>query len=96
MQGFSVTPEQLETASNQLGNGRDQIQQINNQLLNIVRNLESVWQGEAYTQYQDWYNQWNQAADKFRVSLDSFVRATHDASRAYRETENAVKGMFNR
>ncbi|MCX7572110.1 WXG100 family type VII secretion target [Tumebacillus sp. DT12] len=91
---IKVTPQDLRETAQQLQNGSQQINSTLATLKGRVDALQSIWQGQAHTQYNEYYQQWNQAAIKLNEALNNLSQLTTTAANQFEEADQNIGRMF--
>lgn len=90
MEGIlKVTPEKLFTSSDEFGNMGTQMNNLTNEMLTLVSNLKSIWQGEASEAYGGKFASLSTDMDKLYRMVKEHSQDLMEMANAYKEAENA-------
>lgn len=82
-----VTPEELINASQQFSNCGSQVQSITQQMLQIIRSMNSSWSGEANTAYTNKFNGLEDDMNKIYKMITEHVNDLQEMARNYQQAE---------
>lgn len=86
---LKVTPEKLFSSSDEFGNMGSQMNNLTNEMLELVRNLKAVWQGEASEAYSGKFASLQTDMDKLYRMVKEHSADLMEMANAYKEAENA-------
>ncbi len=87
MVAYSVTVEDLNNGASALNSGEGQINEILGQLRSQVSGLDAGWTGQAYSQFQELYQQWQTSANNLNEALTAISQLLSKAALAYQTAE---------
>ena len=90
MQGIlKVTPEKLSQASSEFGTAANQVNQITQQMLQIVRSTNSTWQGEAANAYTQKFNALDEDMQQIFRMITEHSTDLQEMATQYQQAEQA-------
>jgi WXG100 family type VII secretion target len=90
-----VTADELDSVSNRLQAGADDVMQQFQQLKAAVDNLVAGgWQGTASQSYEETYTKWNTGATQVHDALIQISQMLHSAATVYRDTETSLTNQL--
>lgn len=95
MQGLlKVTPEKLISASGEFGGCAQQISSLTQEMMTLVRSLNSVWQGEAAMAYGNKFSSLQSDMDKLYRMVVEHSQDLNEMAQGYQQAEsmNTDKG----
>lgn len=90
-----VTPEQLESTSNEFSSIGQQVATSTQQMLDIVKNMGATWQGEASTAYLTKFNNHNEDIQQIKRMIDEHVADLQQMAGIYRKAEQTNQELSN-
>lgn len=94
MPNILVTPEQLQSAAGQLNAGAANIEASLQQLAAQVAPLQGEWRGQAQTQFQSLWDEWQRSAAGIQHALHGLSQLTNSAAATYSDTEHSIASSF--
>lgn len=90
MEGYlKVTPEQLIEAAGAFESAGQTISSLTSQMMAIVNDLKSVWQGEAQEQYSTKFTGLQDDIEKINRMIKEHVNDLNQMARVYQSAEDA-------
>ena len=90
MEGIlKVSPEKLTEGANNFGNSGKTVSTLTSEMMNTVKNLSSIWEGEASTTYINKFSQLQDDIERMNRMIQEHVTDLNDMARTYQEAENA-------
>lgn len=90
MEGIiKVTPEKLISASNEFSTSANQVNQLTQQMLDLIRNINSSWQGEASTAYTQKFNSLDEDMQQIFRMITEHATDLNDMAVQYQNAEQA-------
>lgn len=90
MEGIlKVTPEELQTTAGEFGNKGNTIKGLTDQMMSMVKNLSSTWQGEASGAYLQKFQNLQTDIDKINRMIQEHVKDLNDMAEQYKQAENS-------
>jgi len=86
---LKVTPEKLFSASDEFGSMGTQMNNLTNEMLTLVSNLKSIWQGEANEAYSSKFSSLSSDMDKLYRMVKEHSSDLMEMASAYKEAESA-------
>ena len=90
-----VTPEQLESTSNEFQSIGTQVASTTQQMLDVVKNLNSSWQGEASAAYLMKFQNHNEDIQQIKAMINEHVRDLQEMAGIYRKAEQTNEELSN-
>ncbi len=91
MPAIKVTSEQLESVSNQLRAGSEDVSSQLRSMESQVKGLvDADWQGAASDSFRDMWDQWQVGAAQVKEALDGISQMMAQAAATYRDTEEQL------
>lgn len=84
-----VTPEQLESAAGEFSNKATTVGTLTSNMMDLVNNLNSSWEGEAATAYTSRFNQLEDDIQKMIAMVQEHSNDLIEMAQVYREAETA-------
>ncbi len=94
MSRFEVDSAQVAQASAGIQSSSGQIQTEVDAMMRMLLALQSSWQGQAASSFQQVVADWRGVQERVRASLEEIQRALALAGRQYEEVEAAAARMF--
>lgn len=95
MPAIKVTSEQLDSVSNQLKSGSEdvaqQLQSMESQVKGVV---DADWQGAASDSFRNMWDQWQVGAKQVKEALDGISQMMGQAANTYRDTEEQLANQM--
>lgn len=89
MEGIlKVTPEKLMQASSAFESAGSTVNSITQEMLTIINNLKSVWQGEAASGYTNRFNGLADDIEKINRMIAEHVSDLNQMATEYQQAEN--------
>lgn len=90
MEGIlKVTPEKLIDGANNFGNSGKTVSSLTSEMMTTVKNLSSVWEGEASTAYVNKFSQLQDDIERMNRMIQEHVTDLNDMARTYQQAESA-------
>ena len=88
MEGIlKVTPEELQATAGEFGNKGNTIKGLTDQMMGMVKNLSSSWQGEASSAYLQKFQNLQTDIDKINRMIQEHVKDLNDMAEQYKQAE---------
>lgn len=84
-----VTPEKLISTSQEFSSTASQVQSVTQQMLQIVRSMNSVWSGEASTAYTTKFNSLEDDMTSMYKMITEHSQDLQEMARNYQQAETA-------
>ncbi|MFC4224042.1 WXG100 family type VII secretion target [Lysinibacter cavernae] len=94
MQSMSVTPEMVNSLSEQIRTDSNNIRQTLDTLEANVKTLKNSWQGEALESYNQAEREWKQLVEQMNATLVRISSATGEMANAYVSKDKANASLF--
>lgn len=94
MTSFSVTPAELVALAQQVQGSAAQIDGQLAALRARVLPVGASWTGQAHTQFEALYEEWNRSAQGLQQALQGISALLAQAGRGYDEVERQIAGSF--
>lgn len=95
MPHIKVTSEELQSLSGQVASGSTSIQDQLSRMAGQVRSVVGPeWEGEASSQFNVLWDEWQRSALGLRESLDGISRLLAGAAAQYQTTEAAIRSSM--
>ncbi len=89
MEGIlKVTPEKLVQTSGEFASAGSQMKSLTGEMLSLIRNLRSSWQGEAATAYGNRFDSLSQDMDKLYRMVQEHAEDLQEMARQYQSAES--------
>lgn len=89
MEGIlKVTPDELRTTAGEFGNKGNTIKAQTDEMMQMVKNLSTVWQGEASGAYLNKFQGLQTDIDKINRMIQEHVQDLNDMAEQYDIAEN--------
>ena len=89
MEGIlKVTPEKLVQTSGEFASAGSQMKSLTGEMLSLIRNLRSSWQGEAATAYGNRFDNLSQDMDKLYRMVQEHAEDLQEMARQYQSAES--------
>ena len=89
MEGIlKVTPEELQATAGEFGSKGNTIKGLTDQMMTIVKNLSSSWQGEASATYLRKFQGLQTDIDKINRMIQEHVQDLNAMADQYKQAEN--------
>lgn len=90
MEGIlKVTPEQLISTANDFQGKGNQIQTLTNEMVDLAKNLSSVWEGDAASAYINKFTSIEDDIQKMNRMIQEHVSDLTEMARIYQDAEKA-------
>ena len=89
-----MTPEQLKQRAKMYGNGSQQIEQILRDLTNVQRDLAAEWEGQAFSKFEEQFNQLSPKVQKFAELLREINTQLDNTAEAVRQHDEQLSRNF--
>lgn len=90
MEGIlKVTPEKLNEGASNFSNSGKTVSSLTSEMMNTVKNLSNVWEGEASAAYVNKFSQLQDDIDRMNRMIQEHVTDLNDMATAYKEAESA-------
>lgn len=86
---LKVTPEKLVAASSEFSSIDSQVVNITAEMMNLVNQLTSVWEGEASTAYRSQFAQFQTDMDKIHQKINEHSQDLQEMAKNYQDAESA-------
>ena len=90
-----VTPEQLNSAATEFDSTGQRISTLTAQMLSIVDNMRSAWQGEAATGFINRFDALKEDINKISVMIREHVNDLNSMASEYKQAEEASLEQAN-
>ena len=90
-----VTPEQLESTSNEFQSIGTQVASTTQQMLDVIQGLGSSWQGEASQAYLTKFQKHNEDIQQIKSMINEHVRDLQEMAGIYRKAEQTNEELSN-
>ena len=90
MEGIlKVTPEKLTEGAANFGNSGKTVSSLTSEMMTTVKNLSTVWEGEASAAYVNKFSQLQDDIERMNRMIQEHVTDLNDMARTYQDAENA-------
>ncbi|MBT9778508.1 WXG100 family type VII secretion target [Clostridium sp. MCC353] len=90
MEGIlKVTPEKLTEGAANFGNSGRTVSSLTSEMMSTVKNLSTVWEGEASAAYVNKFTQLQDDIERMNRMIQEHVTDLNDMARTYQDAENA-------
>lgn len=96
MSAVKVTFQDLYDASSMLNRGSDTIDNQLAQMRQQLSPIQSSWEGAARQNFDQLYQEWDDAARRLRETLSEISRVVQTTGQNYEETEQRNAQAFGR
>jgi WXG100 family type VII secretion target len=90
MSTFKVTSTDLSALGNRVAQGSEETQTLLSNLAGQVEALTGVWDGQAASNFQGLYREWQQGASQVKEAMDGISQFLVQAAQTYEQTEAQI------
>lgn len=83
-----VTPEKLIETSNEFSGCMAQVQSLTTSMMDLVRNMNSFWEGEAATAYLNKFNELQDDIQRIHTMINEHVTDLNEMASIYQRAES--------
>lgn len=92
---LKVTPEQLESASNEFSAKGTTVGNLTTQMMELVTGLAGVWEGEAATAFMNKFRELEDDIQKIIRMIQEHATDLTEMAKVYRDAETAGQDEIN-
>ena len=82
-----VTPEKLIEPSGEFSTCMNQVQSLTNNMMELIRNTSSFWEGEAANAYKSKFNELSDDIQKIHNMINEHVKDLNEIAAEYQRAE---------